>query len=75
MTDAEKEQIKLRANALDRTSTACVTVGILAPLAASLYTNAAAATDWKLFVGSVFYFGTALGLHHLARWVLEELDQ
>jgi hypothetical protein len=32
VSDAEREQIKLRAAALDRVSTACTTIGVLAPL-------------------------------------------
>lgn len=75
MTDGEREQIKLRANALDRASTSFLTVGVLAPVAASLYTLGTPAADWKLFVGSVLYLGAALGLHHFARWTLEGLDR
>lgn len=75
ITDCEKERIKLQANALDRSSTACVTVGVLAPVAASLYTGGTTATDWKLFLGSILYLSAALAFHHFARWTLEGLDR
>ena len=75
MTDGEKEQIKLRANALDRASTSFLTVGVLAPFAASLYNEGNNGQGWKLYLAVVLYFGTALILHHLAGWVLERLDR
>ena len=51
MTDGEKEQIKLRANALDRTSTACVAAGLLAPAANVLYGgNANHHSGWVPFM-------------------------
>jgi hypothetical protein len=37
MSFVENEQIKLLANAFDRASTACVTVGIATPLAGFVY--------------------------------------
>ncbi|MBP2557760.1 hypothetical protein J2857_000511 [Neorhizobium galegae] len=37
MTPAEIEQTKLLANAFDRASTACITVGVVTPVAAMLY--------------------------------------
>jgi hypothetical protein len=37
MSLVENEQIKLLANALDRASTACFTVGIVTPIAGVLY--------------------------------------
>ncbi|HLG82435.1 MAG TPA: hypothetical protein VKY22_15575 [Bradyrhizobium sp.] len=73
MGDREKEQIKLRANALDRASTACLTVGVLAPFAASLYTGNNA-EGWKLFLATILYLGAALVLHRLASSVLEGLE-
>lgn len=75
MTDAEREKIKLRANALDRASTSFLTVGVLAPFAASLYTESNNGQGWKLFLAVVLYFGAALILHHMAGWVLERLDR
>lgn len=75
MTDAEREQIKLRANALDRASTSFLTVGVLAPFAASLFTEGNNGQSWKLFLATVLYSGAALVFHHLARDVLKGLDQ
>jgi hypothetical protein len=74
VSDRNKEQIKLRANALDRASTACLTVGVLAPFAASLYTGGNNADGWKLLIATILYLGIALLLHHLALSVLEDLE-
>ena len=42
VTDAEREQIKLRAAAIDRVLTACTTIGVLAPLAGTFLSGSAA---------------------------------
>ena len=75
MTDAEKEQIKLRANALDRASTACLATGLLAPMANLIYNGNAHLNGVALFVITVFYLGVALVLHHMALWHLKGLDK
>jgi hypothetical protein len=72
VTDAEREQIKLRAAALDRISTACTTIGVLTPLAGTFFSGSATApTDWKLFLACLLYLGGALVLHHAALYVLD----
>ncbi|MCJ2078930.1 hypothetical protein MKK68_25415 [Methylobacterium sp. E-016] len=70
------ERAKLLANALDRSSAACITVGILGPTAAALYGLGAALPGR----GGAFYAGTAmlrplaaLLLHLMARHVLGTL--
>lgn len=73
MTDAEREQIKLRANALDRASTACIAAGLLTPFANILYTGNNP-NEWALFFLTVLYAGGALGLHHIAFRLLRGLD-
>jgi hypothetical protein len=75
MTDGEKEQIKLGANALDRASTACIAAGVLTPLANVLYGAGASASELILFSATVAYLITAVVLHHTALWLLEGLDQ
>src|SRR5882757_10922020 len=51
VTDAEREQIKLRAAAIDRVSTACTTIGVLALLAGTFLGGAAALpTEANLFI-------------------------
>jgi hypothetical protein len=76
VTDAEREQIKLRAAALDRVSTACTTIGVLAPLAGSFFSESAAVpTGAKLFIACLLYLGGALILHHAALFVLDGLDK
>lgn len=37
MTETEKEQTKLFANALDRASTACLAIGVLTPMGALFF--------------------------------------
>jgi hypothetical protein len=75
MTDGEREQIKLRANALDRASTACLTVGVLAPFAAALYTGGNLQNGTGLFWATMAYLGAAIVLHHAALNQLKELDE
>lgn len=77
MNPAEVERTKLIANAFDRASTACFTVGIATPLAAYVYNVSG-------FRGAIGYgamglslagwFIVALGLHLLARQVLKRLS-
>jgi hypothetical protein len=74
VTDAEREQIKLRAAALDRISTACTTIGVLAPLAGT-FLNAATPTESSLFVACFIYLGAALILHYAAIYTLDGLDE
>jgi len=68
ITDCEKEQIKLRANALDRISTACVVAGVIGPLSTLDGTHG---SEWKLFVSTLLYLGAAAAFHHFAIDVLE----
>lgn len=76
LTDAEREQIKLRAAALDRVSTACTTIGVIAPLAGTFVEAASAPpTDWKLFAACLLYLGAALILHYAALYVLDGLEE
>jgi len=50
------ETLKLQANALDRASTACLTVGVLAPVAAATYNLSATRMDISVFViGAVIW--------------------
>ena len=70
-TPIHNERLKLLANALDRLSTACFTLGFLAPLAAVIYGPAAFNTDPRFFplaAGSWIVGGVAL--HLFARIVL-----
>ena len=60
----ENERTKLLANALDRASTACIALGIFAPLAAPPRLTvglAASLAGW---------FAAAIVLHLAARWIL-----
>lgn len=78
MSLIHNERTKLMANALDRASTACLTVGALGPAVASLYglgaAGAAAASHGVLIaLGSVFWLAAAGVLHFMARSVLGRL--
>lgn len=72
---AEIEQTKLLANALDRASTACFTVGVFTPLAGYGYRVAAFASIDRLQMVIVLagWLLTAVGLHYVARRTLKRL--
>jgi hypothetical protein len=63
----ENERTKLLANALDRASTACIALGIFAPLAA------APRVSFALFVSLAGWSAAAIMLHLAARWTLGSL--
>ena len=78
MSLIQNERTKLTANALDRASTACLTVGALGPAVASLYglggMGATAPSHGVLIaLGSVFWLAAAGVLHFMARSVLGRL--
>jgi len=73
----ENERTKLLASALDRASTACVTVGIVAPAASLIYGFGGRldAPAWFLTVAFVLWSVGASILHLVARWVLGGLEE
>ena len=75
LTIAEVEQTKLLANAFDRASTACITVGIVTPLAAMLYGigNVALRFGFAVIGYLSGWLLLALFLHYLARMTLRRL--
>ncbi|MCF4125318.1 hypothetical protein [Methylobacterium sp. SyP6R] len=76
MSLIDNERTNLTANALDRASTACVTVGVVGPIVASLYgvgATAAGAHGIILAIGSLFWLVVAGGLHAMARRTLGRL--
>ena len=75
MNDAEREQIKLRAAALDRISTACTTIGVLAPVAGTFLGGSTVPVDGNLMPAALVYIGVAVILHYAALFVLEGLDE
>jgi len=74
MSLIENERTKLLANALDRASTACVTVGVLAPIAAFIYGLSGTRPDVSalIFGGSIWIL-SAVALHWMARLALRGL--
>ena len=72
------EHIKLAANALDRASTACFTVGIATPAAGLLYNIGGLRTTISLLTlasGLAGWILVALGLHYLAHRMLRNLQE
>jgi 1,4-dihydroxy-2-naphthoate octaprenyltransferase len=72
---AEIEQTKLLANAFDRTSTACITVGVVTPVAAILYGFGSNAIQFGLVATGYFigWLTIAVALHYMARRILRKL--
>jgi 1,4-dihydroxy-2-naphthoate octaprenyltransferase len=68
------ETTKLPANALDRASTACLSVGVLAPVAGYLYDRGRFPV---LYIGVVSYISVFMAgvLHLMARRMLRKLDE
>ncbi len=77
MSLVHNETTKLTANALDRASTACLTVGVIGPVVATIYnfggTNAAG-HGILLLVGSTGWMIAAGSLHMMARRTLRGLQ-
>jgi len=76
MGNVGDEQTELLANALDRISTACVTVGIATPLAGWIYDVGAFRASLEigsLAAGSFGWVFVAAGPHMAARRVLRGL--
>jgi hypothetical protein len=76
MSMLANERTKLLANALDRASTACFTVGVATPLAGWVYGLAGLRESLDaltLLIGISGWLLGALALHVLGRWVLAEL--
>ena len=67
------ERTKLLANALDRASTACLAVGILAPLSSSLLGAGPTRSIGGLLLSFVGWTATAVVLHLGARRLLGDL--
>lgn len=75
MTLGEIERCKLRANALDRASTACLTIGVFAPIAAAVYAQPNLTPNyWFYAISAVSWFLAALVLHFLAYATLQGID-
>lgn len=70
------ERTKLLANALDRASTACLTVGFLAPVAAAYYSPSGSLPPAiALVTRCITWIAAAFGLHYGASGVLKGLRE
>ncbi len=75
MSRVRDERLKLLANALDRASTACLTVGFLAPMAAAYYGPEDALPSLLIMAtGCATWIGAAFSLHYGASGVLKGLS-
>jgi hypothetical protein len=70
--DREAERVKLLANWFDRASTAMLTIGIFAPLAAAMYSQPPQAVPVAVyFLGYVFWLAGTYIFRRLAWQTLE----
>ena len=71
---ARNERLKLTANALDRASTSFLTIGVLAPVAASIYGMGPAIPSLPIVIASgIVWLLCAFILHWTARVLLKGL--
>ncbi|PIO42536.1 hypothetical protein B5P45_26430 [Phyllobacterium zundukense] len=76
MSVIHNERTKLLANSIDRASTSCVTVGVLAPSAAAIYTAPGTFVSSSIFlIGTGIWLFAAIALHLAARRTLSGLKQ
>lgn len=76
MSVIDNEKTKLLANALDRASTACFTVGVATPLAGWIYDFTGLRTTlpwWSLGLSVAGWIAAAVALHVFARRMLGNL--
>ena len=71
MSLVHNERTKLLANAFDRASTACLSIGILAPIAAAIYSAPETfSLNAKVVLGGIIWSLAALVIHMSARFAL-----
>lgn len=75
MSLIHNEKTKLLANALDRASTACFSVGVLVPIVATMAGLPGYGIGWPLALLSLSWLLATLVLHLLARRVLGRLRE
>jgi hypothetical protein len=76
MSTIRNERTKLLAGALDRASTACLTVGVFGPMAAYMYQLGDLQSGkglWLIAIGGLTWLCGAGALHFLANRVLGSL--
>jgi len=70
----QNERTKLLANAVDRFSTACLTVGVVTPVAGYFY-GLTHLTGWRWVPIFGAWLIVAVGLHYFARGILGNLEE
>ncbi len=68
------ERTKLLANALDRTSTACIAAGLIGPFVASMNGVGPLHMSWAAILSCAVWISAAIVLHIGARHVLGGLE-
>jgi hypothetical protein len=77
MSVVHNERTKYLANALDRASTACLTVGVFGPVAATLYGvggSGGAGRAILITIGAIVWVAAAVAFHLLGRRTLGRLQ-
>lgn len=78
MSPGEIEQTRLLANAIDRASTACFTIGFATPVAGYIF-NIGNLSEllpgWRLAMGVIAWLIAAFTLHYVARLTIKEIDK
>ncbi len=73
MDPQDIERIKYLANAIDRASTSCLTVGVFAPIAAAIYSSNVAVPVTGFILGASCWLSAAVALHLAGRHTLQRL--
>lgn len=73
--DIGNERIRLTATYLNTAAGSSLAIGVLTPVAAAFFYNAAPAglRLWLVVVSVAVWFTTSVVLHFLARWILRGL--
>ena len=73
MNDTEKERIKYFATLLNTCAAACFTIGVVGPVAASVYGAPPHVRPWLFILVAIGWLLVATSLHFIVRYVLGRL--
>ena len=73
LSDAEKERIKYLATLLNTCAAACFTIGVIGPVAASVYGAPPHVRPWLFGLAAIGWLSVAFSLHMAVRYVLGRL--
>ncbi|MBO3759332.1 hypothetical protein [Ciceribacter sp. L1K22] len=76
LTDAQKEQIKLRATFLNNIGVGVILIGVFTPIARAFYDAPAAGAPFgHVSIPVVICFSLGVALHMVAGWILRGLNR